>query len=486
MASSALAASTREPAIGRDSDTRGAGRTTVSAKSGGQSARSEPAHSLHFPRLLGRKLTIRGGPAIDGFPNVKLLSRDVIAVKVLADAGSKAVTLVITVVAARRLNADPFGILAFAMATGWLLAVATDAGLSMHLAREVARDRTRSYRLLLDVVALRAGLAFFAATVIALLTPALVPAHWRLQFIVIALAQLAGGVLETVAHYFRGVQRSELESLIVIVQRGVTLIWALVVLWFWRRLDYLAIALLVPALVAAVVAMVVATQMSARDVDRSAAQHRLTPAAFVRNALPLGAGVLLSALYFRCDLYFIEHWHGVQPVGGYHAVFRLVEALRLLPAAVLAVLFPVLVQSTDAMLVKRVGAALTGVGVALALLGGVGASWLVPAIYGDAFAYASPAFAILCLALPLFFLNYALTHQVIGWDGQYAYLVIAAAALVANIAANLALVPSQGLVGAAISTVLTEVVVTAGCLYALSVRSGVLSRPAVSPRVEPL
>ena len=55
---------------------------------------------------------------------MKLLSGHVssrIALKAFADAGGKAVMLVITVAAARRLNADPFGILAFAMATGWLL-----------------------------------------------------------------------------------------------------------------------------------------------------------------------------------------------------------------------------------------------------------------------------------------------------------------------------------------------------------------------------
>jgi len=77
----------------------------------------------------------------------------------------------------------------------------------------------------------------------------------------------------------------------------------------------------------------------------------------------------------------------------------------------------------------------------------------------------------LALALPLFFLNYALTHQVIGWDGQVAYLVIATLALLANVAANLALVPTQGINGAAIATVLTEVVVTAGCLVFLNLRA---------------
>ena len=71
----------------------------------------------------------------------------------------------------------------------------------------------------------------------------------------------------------------------------------------------------------------------------------LTPSVFLRDVLPLGAGVLLSALYFRIDLFFIERWHGLEPVGAYNAVFRLVEAMRLLPAAVMAVTFPLLVQT---------------------------------------------------------------------------------------------------------------------------------------------
>jgi hypothetical protein len=86
---------------------------------------------------------------IRGFPTVKLLSRYVtfplawpIALKGAADAAGKAVMLVITIVAARRLNADAFGVMAFAMATGWLLAVATDAGLSMRARRRaIVRGR---------------------------------------------------------------------------------------------------------------------------------------------------------------------------------------------------------------------------------------------------------------------------------------------------------------------------------------------------------
>jgi O-antigen/teichoic acid export membrane protein len=86
--------------------------------------------------------------------------------------------------------------------------------------------------------------------------------------------------------------------------------------------------------------------------------------------------------------------------------------LRLLPAAVMAVTFPMLVQTADTRLVRRIGAALTVAGVALALVCGLGSSLIVTLVYGAPYLYAAPTFAILSLALPLFFLNYALTHQV--------------------------------------------------------------------------
>jgi O-antigen/teichoic acid export membrane protein len=434
--------------------------------------------------------------ALFRFPVVKLFSRFVILdravsarilLKGAADMAGKAVTLIITIVAARRLNADPFGILAYAMATGWLLGVATDAGLSMHLARETARLRgdaaSARRQLLFEVVGVRVGLAFLAATIAALAAPSMVPAHWRIQFIVIVGAQLAGAVVETIAHYFRGVQRSEIESAIHATYRVITLVWALIVLWIWRRLDYLGVAMLVPALGAIVVSIIVAARLSRHD---GAAEDGaiLTPSRFLRDVLPLGAGVLVSALYFRIDIYFIQEWHGFQPVGGYNAVFRLVEAMRLLPAAVLAVTFPLLVTATDTQLVRRIGTVLTIAGGVLAVVCALGGSVIVPLIYGDAYSYAAPAFSILAIALPLFFLNYALTHQVIGWDGQHAYLLIAAAALIANVIANLLLVPSRGINGAAIATVLTEIVVTSGCLLFLNLRAEPSRTSVLNQRVE--
>ena len=288
---------------------------------------------------------------------MKLLSQSVmngvsarILLKGAADIGGKAVTLVITVAAARILNADAFGVMALAMATGWLLGVATDAGLSMHLARETARGRGR--QLLIEVLRLRAGLAYVAATMIAFFTPSIVPPHWKMQFVLIVFAQLTGAIIETVAHYFRGIERSEIESAIHAAHRFTTLALALVVLTWWPRLDFLGGAMLIPAVIAMLVSIAIAWRLSGnREPGAGNRESLLNPSTFMRDVLPLGAAVLLSALYFRIDVFFIERWQGLEAVGGYNAVFRLVEALRFLPAAVMAVTFPMLVQATDTRLV---------------------------------------------------------------------------------------------------------------------------------------
>jgi O-antigen/teichoic acid export membrane protein len=139
----------------------------------------------------------------------------------------------------------------------------------------------------------------------------------------------------------------------------------------------------------------------------------------------------------------------------------------LFPAAVLAVSYPALCTAKDgkavrALLVPLVAGAL---GIAAAVY--LSAPVALGLLYGPRFVDAAPALATLALAIPLFFANYALTHQVIAWDGQRAYLAVVTAALAANVIGNVMLIPGLGMQGAALSTLATEIVVSAGCLIAL-------------------
>jgi O-antigen/teichoic acid export membrane protein len=404
--------------------------------------------------------------AISEYVNPRVRAPHLVAYKATADVVSKTVTLIVTIAAARVLAPDVFGVLALAMTTGWLLGVASDAGLPLYLARAVARDAGATGVAVREVMRWRVRLGA-AALALGLVTAAqFAPTGYVIAFALIVAAQLAGAVLETLAHVFRGLGRSEIESTITIAQRLAAALLAATVLLWRPSLLLVATALLIPPVIAVCVAFAIALRI-AGPAAFTGVNSKLTLTRFRREAAPIGLGVLVSAVYFRCDVYFVNYWHGLDTVGIYNAVFRLVEALRLFPAAVLAVAFPDLVRAATGRPLTRLSVLLLSVGTLAAAVTIAAASGIVHVAYGEAYAAAAAPLQVLALALPLFFLNYALTHQVIAWDGQRRFLAITVAGLVANVAGNLLLIPGQGMLGAAWSTVFTECVITAGCLHTL-------------------
>ena len=390
------------------------------------------------------------------------------AFKTTADVVSKSVTLVVTVAAARALGPADFGVLALGMTTGWLLGVASDAGLPMFAATRIAAadasfNGTRPiagqivrWRSLFGAAAALAG----CAAGIALVPPAVV-----LPFTLIVLHQLFGAMFDTLAHVYRGLGRTDIESTLSLAHRGAIAVAALSALALHPTLLTLSMALAVPSLVA-----LLASQATVARVARPGPPFTISRNDFAAHIAPLGLGVLVSALYFRIDVYFLERLHGIETVGSYNAAFRLVDAVRLFPAAALAVAYPQLCAATSLAPLRRLSSALA-VG-SLIVAAGVfaAATPLLTLLYGDGFAAAAPALRTLAFSIPLFFVNYGLTHQMIAWERQQAYLVVACAALVTNVVGNALLIPNLAMIGAAYSTFLTEVVVCVGCLAVLSRR----------------
>jgi O-antigen/teichoic acid export membrane protein len=413
--------------------------------------------------------------------------------KIFADGISKIVTLVVMVAAARVLSAADFGVLALAMTTGWMLSVASDAGLPIYLAKQMAHSMARQTTSFAPVAEImRARIAFGALAALAGLALAIAIAPQALiPFAIIVIAQLLNAVLDTLSHAYRGIGRTNIESALVLSHRTVTAAAVVAVLAIAPSLAILSLALAVPPAIALLVSWQIARRVMPSHVEgvegtvgdegKWARSRRIGQPQMVKDVAPLGLAVLLSAMYFRCDVYFVQAWHGVDTVGVYNAAFRIVEALRMIPAAVLAVAFASLCASQDLRTLRRLTAMLLAAGLALFAAVYVTAPTVLQMLYGDRFVEATPALRMLSAALPLFFANYALTHQVIAWDGQRAYLGVTATALVANLAANSLLIPGGGMVGAALATLLTEVVVTVGCVMALSRRgTAVRQRPVTA------
>jgi O-antigen/teichoic acid export membrane protein len=422
-----------------------------------------------------------------------------VAYRAFSDVAGKGAFFLVTVLAARRLSQSAFGIFSLGTTLGWMAAVATDAGIQMHLARRLATIPERAPQLLRTWLRVRlatsaVALAFAAIGLLVTRTAG----SYALAVFLFVLAYLISGLIEFLHYFYRGLSRSDIESTLTLWQRFGTLACAALVLAWRPDVTALAAAIAFPIVLTFAYSLRRASQLAnavrwdpalaglnalpstrSRDARTVAAELR-------RDVLPIGIGIVLSALYFRIDVVLLQLWSGTSSVALYNAVFRLVEALRLFPAAVMAVALPILCRATSTRPLVAVSAALTAFSFAVAAVLWLVADPLVLMVYGDQYAEAVTAFQILVAAFPLMSLNYALTHQLIGWNGHRAYAGICAAALVFNVAINARLIPAMSIEGAAWATFWTEALLTAGCTAALARASAALTGVRHSPEAESL
>jgi O-antigen/teichoic acid export membrane protein len=385
-----------------------------------------------------------------------------------SDIAAKAAMFVVTVAAARNLSREAFGQFALATTLGWLGSVAADLGIQVHLARSVAQHPERGQFLLRRWMPVRivAGVIALMASLVAVRLFGFDSSAF-LPMSLIALAYAVNGLSECVYYFFRGLGRTDLESSVTLFNRVAMAAASLLALWWRPTLTLLALAMLIPAAIALIAATIAAWTLSRSEADVSPVHERSLAAELRADVVPIGIGILLSALYFRVDVFLLERWSGTTSVALYNAVFRIVDALRLFPAAALAVALPSLCRAVDARPLVRIAAPLTAAAIGAAIVLGLMASQTVVALYGEPFENAVGPFRTLTLALPLMTLNYALTQQLIGWNGQRAYAVLCAGALAVNLLLNARLIPPLGMVGAAWATLWTEAFLTVGCGLAL-------------------
>ncbi|HJS59015.1 MAG TPA: polysaccharide biosynthesis C-terminal domain-containing protein, partial [Vicinamibacteria bacterium] len=232
-------------------------------------------------------------------------------------------------------------------------------------------------------------------------------------------------------------------------------------------------ALYASLLVTAVATTVVALTLVRRHgADPAPASSRAGLGA-LRRAAPTGIAVLLTMVYFRIDLVFLERMRGDAEVGAYAAAYRLLEGLLFIPAFFMAALYPALsgasLRVEDLRRLRSAGLHwmfLLSTLLVLALT--VTAPWLLRLLYGEVYAEAGTVLRVLSLALLFIFPNFVLTHLLVATGRQRWNAVIAGVGVVVNVALNLMAIRRFGALGAAATTVITEATLFALATYAVA------------------
>ncbi len=395
------------------------------------------------------------------------------AVKLGSELIGRAASLLLLILAGRSLGSDGFGLLSVALAAGFVLAQGADLGLQTVIVREVAAlgDAARPH--VRTALGLKVGLALPVVLAMGLVALSRSGPE-RLIFLLLGLNALAQTFLEFAAYVFRGRQRIEVEAWLLGGSRVLVAIAGGLALWGSAELAVLAGAISLATGIAAAVALAIlgrAGWLAARLPDAGA--RRDLARALWRQALPLGVATFLSIAYTRAAILLLSLRLDSATVGHFSAAQRLVEPAQMLPASFLAALFPAYSQAwrRERREANRLalggGALLAAAGVAVMAALWLLAPWLMPALFGPAFAPAVPLLRWLSPALVPMFVNYGLTHYLIARGRQHWLTGLIGLMLVLHAGLTWLLMPRWGAVAAAVGILVAEGALLLGCLAVL-------------------
>jgi O-antigen/teichoic acid export membrane protein len=185
----------------------------------------------------------------------------------------------------------------------------------------------------------------------------------------------------------------------------------------------------------------------------------------VRLGWPVSLAFLFGYVSDWGDHYVLRYFAGAQEVGLFQSGYQAMVAMMSLAAPLSVVLLPRIVDesvrdpSAQALYLRRTVPLVSAVAL-LAIIPCIGlVPWVFDIVFGPAFAPAHFAFLMLCIGVPgaIFTYLYSILFTLQGRNGANTLYIAAMAAT--NLSLSITLVPRMGLVGAAVGTSVSYVLV---------------------------
>lgn len=383
-----------------------------------------------------------------------------------ASIGQKLIAFLYFALIARTIGDEATGAYFIALALTTSIGVLDDVGLTAVTIREVAKTPERTKELLRNVVGIKL-ITMPLTIILALVLPA-----WRgfdpqtTMLVDLAIAvMLLDTISVTLYGVLRGMHQLKYESMgIFIGQSFTTIVGAVALFGGVRDLRMLVVALIVGSAWNAL--------FSAYQVIKRIGLGAFIPS--YSQALPIlrvsfvfFLAALFVKVYSYIDSFTIQEFLGDAAVGIYAVAYKFTYAFQFLPLAFVGALYPTMSALADkpAELNKTLIKAEWYLSMLAApIVFGIFA--LAPEIinffYGADFAESAPVLSVLIFVLLFIFLDFPVGSLLNATGRQAVKTGLMGGAMLINIVGNLVLVPSYGIMGAAISALATFIFLFGG------------------------
>ena len=190
-------------------------------------------------------------------------------------------------------------------------------------------------------------------------------------------------------------------------------------------------------------------------------------------------------IYLRIDVLMLEWFKGAASVGYYTAAFQLAEGVNMIPGAFMTTVFPLLAKFRESDIHNYKLASGTSIKFLLLLifpmiLGVLLLSnKIIVLFFTEAYSTSAPAFSILIFSTAFIFLSIALSKIIVVEEKTNLIAVVAFFGAALNFGLNFYFIPVYGIIGASITTVLTEAMITIIWIYHIYFKDRIIMLPSL-------
>jgi len=386
---------------------------------------------------------------------------------------TKILGTVFTIVVARRLGVESYGLWVFATSLGYMFGMLVTCGLPRLITREVARDLETTPEMLGRVLRVEMVISAVALAAMLVLLVALRYTPARMWIVAVGgAAMLLYAVLDVVTAFFRAHQRMDLEGVVRVGLSGLNVGLGLVVLFAGLGLPALALTQLVAFALALLLGLALVRRKLARPVFSGGWQaYRLLLVAVA----PFALSSFFIYVYDGTAVLFLSFMKGDAVTGLYSAATNFIRVFAILPASLVAALLPAMALAWRTSRpewtrlyrysLKYLLMMALPISVGLALVG----RDIVSLVLGDAYAGSVSILSMAAWVNVFVFLNHGCSNALISMNREKSFLSTVGTVMVFNLAVNPLLISRWGAHGAVAASLLTE-----GLMLAIQLR--VLSR----------
>lgn len=372
---------------------------------------------------------------------------------------------------ARYLGPGEFGIISLAIAFTGLFGIFTDLGLGTLTVREVSRDKKRTDKYLGNTTAMKAVFSGFALILVLIITvlTGYDPKTITVIFIIIS-SIVISSFFVTFFSIFQAYQKMEYQAIATGFDN--IFMFAAVIAAMSLSLDVIAFAslyLIRNTFVLAYMFIAYIRRYKLPELEFDSSFWKLT----LKEALPFAISGIFLTIFIWIPSIILSVIAGKEAVGFYGAPNKFIYFFLSLYSVYMVAVFPVMSsfykKSENALkfIYKRSFKYTLIICLPVTIFVFLLAPEIITAIYGDAYAPSTAALQILVWTLTLVSVSGISANLLGSINRQLTVIKITILGIFINVTAGLILIPEFGFIGAAITTVVTDIPVLLVMLYTI-------------------